>query len=743
MGRTTTRLVMAAATMSAMAYSGIIGAQDAAPATSGGAPQASELAEVVVTAEKRTERLQDVPLSITAVTEQSLNQQGIIQLNDLVSRVPGLHLSQDSTQSDFTVRGIASSTTAGTTSATAGVYIDNYPLYDTWDRFGSPDIHLFDVQRVEVLRGPQGTLYGATSLAGMIRIITNKPDLDAFDAAFEGTGSSTEGGRANYDANGMVNIPLVDGKLAIRAVAYSQGQGGYIDNVLRGSDVNGEQSSGGRLLVAAQPAEDWNIQWELLAQHDLHHDQNASYYFPSPGRTDSDFNSVLPTRTQSDLLVSVLTVDKKLGGDDLNFSATAAHNEVHVSDDFTPLATLLGAPSPTPISEPSHADIETLEVRYASDAAKPLRYIIGAYYDTRYRILAQNAEQSALTPLYGTGQLYAATAGQRASETAIYGEATWQFARKWTSTVGLRVFNNDYIFDGNVFGVLNNPVAPLAHNITALTNSNTSATPRLSLSYEPRPTRNFYATVSEGYRFGLTNYNSGANGGIPLTYKPDTLWNYEVGSKASYLDGRASLDTSLYYEIWRDMQVSFRNANGQIYITNAGNARSYGIENELSLRPTPAWQFNATLSLGEAALTTDNPGIQARAASIRGPGIYGVRAGMRLPGSERVAGDAGAQYNIPDVIGSADAYIRLDDTYVGSSYVDFLESGSLKIGGYNLVGARIGLNFAKYQVVLFADNMLNSRGIENATPDGDILGGTDWAYRVHPRTIGLTLRADY
>jgi iron complex outermembrane recepter protein len=731
------------AVFTALTFSSAIAAGEAADVSGGASSAPSDLVEIVVTAQKRSERLQDIPLSVSAVTEQSLNEQGITQFTDLVSREPGLHLSQDNTQSTFTIRGISSSTSADTTSATAGIYIDDFPLYDTWFRFASPDIHLFDVERVEVLRGPQGTLYGATSLSGSVRIITNKPDLNAFGAKFEGTGSSTDGGKGNYEANGMVNIPLIDGVLGVRAVAYARGEGGYIDNVLRGANVNGKQSYGGRLDVAAQPAEDWNILWSLFIQHDVHDDQDGSFYYPPPGQTNLDLNSVLPTRVQSDLFVSTLAVDKKLGANDLNVTATVGYDQSNNLGDGTPISTALGFPIPTPFAQPSHAHNDTLEARFSSDASQSLRYIVGLYYNTRYRTLQQDADQAALAPVFGTSNIYTVIAAQRATEVAAYGEGTWEFAPQWEATLGLRVFNNNYKFNSNVTGLLNSVAAPLVPSLTNLSNSNTSATPRVSLSYKPSKDLNLYATVSEGYRFGLTNYNSGANEGIPLSYKPDTLWNFELGAKATFLDGRASLNSSLYYELWHDMQISFRNSNGQVYITNAGNARSYGLENELVLRPVPEWAFNATLTLGEAAMTSDNPGILQRAASIRGPAEYGVYSGMRLPGSERISGSAGIQYNLLHTLGAGDAYIRVDDVYVGASYVDFTQVGSLKIGDYNLVNLRAGYRFKNYEVVLFSDNLFNSRGVENAVPDADLTGLTDWAYRVKPRTIGLTFRAKY
>jgi outer membrane receptor protein involved in Fe transport len=207
-------------------------------------------------------------------------------------------------------------------------------------------------------------------------------------------------------------------------------------------------------------------------------------------------------------------------------------------------------------------------------------------------------------------------------------------------------------------------------------------------------------------------------------------------------DGRVVYDTSIYYEDWRDIQISFRNPNGQVYVTNAGNARSYGWENELSLHPTPDWEFDADWSLGRAELTTSNPGILLRSASARGPAIYGVSAGDPLPGSQKVNASLGAQYNLPK-FGPGESYVRADEVYVGGACVDFTCNGSLKVGDYNLLNLRAGYRLHNYEVVLFADNVLNSDGVENAIPDVNGAGLTDAAYRVKPRVVGITVKAKY
>jgi outer membrane receptor protein involved in Fe transport len=230
---------------------------------------------------------------------------------------------------------------------------------------------------------------------------------------------------------------------------------------------------------------------------------------------------------------------------------------------------------------------------------------------------------------------------------------------------------------------------------------------------------------------------------VPLLYQPDSLWNYEIGEKATLLDGRMTLNSALYYIDWKDMQLSFRNVNtgNTIYVTNAGKSRSYGLETELAFRPTPAVDLNASLALNSAEISEDAPGVPARQASARGPAVYGLTKGMRLPGAAKVTASAGFQYNWFNV-GSGEMYFRIDGVYGGSSYIDFLQTGSLEIGGYTLANVKLGYKTGNYDVSLFVNNAFDDRTIVNAIPNADNLLA-DAAYRIRPRTIGLTIRANY
>ncbi len=698
---------------------------------------------MIVTAARQPQLLQEVPLSITALSEKNIENQGIRSFEDYAARIAGVRLSRDSSQSSFSIRGISSSAGADTTSATAGFYLDDYPLYDTWFRFSSPDVRIFDVQRIEVLRGPQGTLYGATSLSGSIRMITNKPDVDNVDAKFAGTLASTKGGAASDDINVMFNVPLKEGVAALRAVAYTRKDGGYVDNRVVGKDNTNEQrTNGGRLALRVKPNATLDILASLMYQRDEQDDHSATFYTPPAGHSDTEWQGDVLNSTRSTLKVATVSADQKL--DSGNLTATAIHARTESANRFdaTPVVYLLtGVKTPTAETRPSNSDTNIFELRYTTDPTAPLRYVVGAYYNSRKRDLAQQANQDTLVPIYGTSRLYQVVADQTATEKAVFGEGTWAITPTWDATAGLRVFSNDYHFNGQVSGLSNNALDPLAVSVTDVGNSQSSYLPRVSVSYKPDRFMAYYATVSKGYRFGLTNYNSGTKSSVPLPYKSDTLWNYELGTKTTILDGRGTLNSSLFYIDWKDMQLPFRNANNQVYITNAGNARSYGLETELALRVTRAFDVNAALTLGNAEMTKGNPGVQRRAASIRGPEVIGVLKGDRLPGSQKVSASAGAQYSMRNLAGGT-GYVRADVVYVGPSYVDFMQEGSLKTGDYQLVNLRLGYKFDRYELTAFANNVFGSNGIVSAVPNADLIG-TDAAYRVRPRTMGLTLRANY
>ncbi|MDB5713918.1 MAG: TonB-dependent receptor [Sphingomonadales bacterium] len=736
------RLACSAALGTLAWATGALAEEPATPATSAQVPTDYN-ADIVVTAQRRSEKLQEVPLSITAITEVNIEKSGIKSFEDYASRVAGLHLSRDSSQSTFTIRGISSSAGGDTTSATAGLYLDDYPLYDTWFRFSSPDVRIFDVQRIEVLRGPQGTLYGATSLSGSIRIITNKPDLDNIHGKAEVTGSTTKGGDASYDVDGMINVPIVAGKVAIRAVGYVRKDGGYVDNTVVGEkNTNEQRTAGGRLYLRVQPNETLNLLASVTYQHDAQDDQSATLYFPPADGSKTEWNGSVLNATKSSLLVTTLNADQEIGGGNLSLTGIYAQNKSRNNFDATTTVFLFGGGmAPTAETRPSNSNTKIAEVRYTSDANKPFRFVLGAYYNSRYRDFRQGASQATLIPIWGTASIYDVYADQRATEIAAFGEGTWKFAPKWEATVGVRVFRNSYHFNGVISGLLNNLFDPLTPQLTNVSNNQSSYTPRFSLSYKPVQGLNLYATASKGYRFGLTNYNSGMGGNVPLPYKSDTLWNYEVGAKASMWGGRVTFNNSLYYINWSNIQLPFRNANGQVYVTNAGDARSYGLESELSFRPNRAFELNAALSVGKAEMTRGNPNVVRRAASIRGPQIIGVQKGDRLPGSQQLSASGGIQYNIRD-LGPGDAYIRVDDIYVGASYVDFIKQGSLETGDYNLVNVRVGYKTNRYEVTAFASNVFDKGGIVSAVPNADLLG-TDAAFRVRPRTIGVTFRVNY
>lgn len=704
-----------------------------------GAPQV-----VTVTALRRKEKMQDVPLAVSALTEGVIEKSGIDKVDDYVSRLPGVRFSREASQSSFSIRGIATGIGAGVAASPVGVYVDDYPMYDSWARSASPDQRVFDVERIELLRGPQGTLFGATTLSGALRIITNKPNLKQFEAKAEASVASIDGGGNDRSLSAMINQPL-SASAALRLVVYDRNDAGWVDNPVRGvSDANSGRTSGGRIALKLQPSPQLSILATLSQQKTAQKDSQLSYYSPPAGKSEDEWKSVLPTGlTDGKLNVGSLVADYDMGWASLNVTAIHGRDTSEYYADNTPISALFGANVPTlALTFGNDSRSDTLEARLTSRDDGRFRYLLGAYYNKRQRDFRQNVLQDALVPRVGTNRIYLTSGANETTETAVFGEGTWRLDKQWSVTAGARVFSDEYHFVSNISGLLNLPTAPLKEFLTDARNKASAITPRFSLVYQPSAQTTTYATAARGYRFGLTNYYVGTQTNIPLQYRSDRLWNYELGLKHSGMGGRLVSNSALYYIDWSDIQMAFRNSSGQGYTANAGNARSYGVESEISFRPNATWELYGAFAFGVAELTEGNPGVMRRAASARGPAVWGTLKGDRLPGSPKGTAAAGMQLNVGSVLDGT-GYVRIDQVYVGPSYVDFMKEGSLKIGDYGQTNIRFGYLRYPYEVIVFIHNALNSRGVTAAVPNADVLYLTDGAYRIKPAAVGVTWRAQF
>jgi len=707
------------------------------------AEEVSVIEEVVVTAQKRAARLIDVPISITAETGAQLRRRGATNLQDIVATTAGLsNPGQGGGNMNLVIRGVTTDLSTNLKQSTVSVLFDDVPVDPATAGVLATNLRIVDVERVEVLRGPQGTLFGSGSVSGAVRYITNKPDATQFSGAVEGTFAGTKTGAGSRSGSVVLNVPLVTDRVALRAVGYHFDEGGWVDNItLNKNNVNRTKTSGGRIALRAQATD--RLLVTLTGTYQDSHDysagesltvQPAGYKQQVTTRRDSPDN-----RLKNTLANVGLTYD--FGGVTLFSSSTYIRRDAQIHQDFGYysdfLKLTLGLPglapnAPTKIY--NTANIYTQELRLASDGSGPFRWTLGGFYlRSSTPRGGQITTLSGLMPFVGTNDLINVSSPGRQEEIAGFGEATYTLDDKLDLTAGLRVSKTTLNITSISSGLL--VTGGASSQTFRLPEQDTAINPRFSVRYHPNRQVSLYAQAARGYRVGGANLTAGLGGpGIPLTYGSDHLWNYEVGAKTSLLDGRLQINGDVYYIDWSDLQASLVSSSNFGYTGNAGAARLYGLELEATGKPASWLELGGALTLNNAALSEDTPTL------VRSTGVVGVHEGDRLPGSPRVQGSAYMQLN--SNYKDNPVYIRASGQYVGSSYTDFDAKG-IRLGDYSTFDLRAGIVHGDIEFSVFGRNLFNSAGIQSATQEfklGPILAAAESAFRLRPRTVGVTGR---
>ncbi|MBY8825602.1 TonB-dependent receptor domain-containing protein [Sphingomonas colocasiae] len=703
--------------------------------------------DIIVTATKSRQRLVDVPASITAETGAQLRRRGATQLQDIVATTPGLsNPGQGSGNgTNLVIRGVTTDRSASLKQSTVSVLFDDIPVDPATAGLEATNLRIVDVERIEVLRGPQGTLFGSGSLSGAVRYITNKPDATRISGSIEGSFAGTKSGADSQWGNAVLNLPLVADRVAVRAVGYAFDEGGWVDNIpFDRRNVNRNRTYGGRIGLLAQATDRLRVTLTGAYQHSRDYAGGESLYFQPAGsdkqvstNRDSGDSSVKST-------IANLGLTYDLGGVSLFSSSTYLHRKVEFLQDFGFYTDLLqlqfGLPAldnATPGRTYNSANIFMQELRVASNGQGPFRWTLGAFYlRSRTPRGGQTVTAPGLLPYLGTDNLIDVSAPGGQEEISGFGEATYSIADTLDLTAGLRVAKTSLDITSTSSGLLVTGSGTDVF-VSHAPSDETSVNPRVSLLYRPTGQLSLYAQAARGYRVGGANLTAGLAGpGIPLTYKSDTLWNYEVGIKTSLMDGRLQINADVYYIDWSDLQISLDNNNIN-YTGNAGAARLYGFEAEVAAKPASWLDLGGSLALNDAALTQDTPNL------VRPNGVVGVTAGQRLPASSRVQAAAYAQLNFR--IGDDPAYVRASGQYVGPAYSDFASEG-IRFGDYGTVDLRAGIVHDAVEITVFVRNLLDGDGKRSASPAftlGPIFGSAQNAYRVRPRQIGLTGRIDF
>ena len=730
-----------------------------------------QIETVTVTAQKRKEDASKIPLSISVLSGDELAGQHIVDMSDLTRSLPNISFSGASGSgaglSNIEIRGVSSS--AG--SSTVGVYLDDVSLTTrNLYSLGSAEPKLFDLDHIEVLRGPQGTLYGASSMGGTIKFLTNQPNLKEREVNLNSEVSSTRGGGTNYSVNGVFNLPIVPNEMALRIGLQKGHQSGYIDQVDASGGrvakgINSEDSSVARLALKWVVNKQLSLTPSLFYQEVKTADIDASYTALPKNQTSKSVREP----GKDTLTIPSLTINYDMGFADLvsvtsyfkrDFNRTQDGTTVNSSYIGGLISGTPGAPAglgDTVGALPSAVLLEngvrqfSQEVRMTSKAydpkgSSPFTWIGGVFFSNLRTNVIDNEPVYGINDAFKNAGLnlangdilgfpfpndnsYFSARHYKTRQTALFGETSYYFTPTLNATVGARYLRaSDSLTREGDFFFNNGPTT------SAASSDFHAFTPKFAVSWQVDPTDTVYASATQGFRLGGQNRAVPAsvcaadfsNLGIteaPSSFDSDKLWSYEVGSKSRLLGNRMSLNLAAFYIDWNRLQQDVTLPGcGFDYETNVGKAKSYGFEFETKFKP------NASLVLGfsggytKATLSTDVP-------------TLGAMAGDPIQGVPKYNASLTAQYNFnfnDDTYG----FVRGASHWTGSSHGSLTRTDpDYQRPSYNTVDASIGATRGDWELSLFAKNLFDTDKIIQ-TPN---VQSVNEGYRVRPRTIGITL----
>jgi len=713
-----------------------------------GADNAQALPEVIVTATRRAENESKVAGSVTAVTQQQLQALGAQDLSDYLTTVPGVQFDQVIPgYSLISMRGVSTSNTPGQTQTPVGIFYDEVPLTDPGATVMIPDIDPFDMSRVEVLRGPQGALFGSAALGGAINYIPNHAQLGGYDAQAEASGFIGHDSQLGGDAKAMLNVPLLKDRLAVRFVGYWRREPGYIDNIGIGRDhSNDQEAAGGRMMVDWALGPDTTLSASALYQR--MHVGDIGYQMQGLGGLQKSTRIAEPNTGRLNLdnlrLESNLGFAKLIGiaGYQYKYFAQTADASTTLASAFGPA--LGGALGPGAYFEGGTLHGYTAELRLVSPTGPHFEWLAGAYYSNRYdkataQLDAEGLESNPnlLDPVFGPGSsalvgpdgsLTMASDLAKTTELNLYADASYKFGPHWKLSAGGRGYrdkatgNND---QSGLFVLLGEGV-PSTSNQGA--ESDEGFNPRVSLSYSPNDNALFYALYSRGFSLGGANIapTTQTGGTVPPSWGPSKLYNYELGAKTAWLDHRLLVDVTPFYTYWQDIPLSLISSGTSFsYEANVGSSHSYGVEGTITAQPVKHLVLTNSFTYMRAVLGNSyDPG--------NTPGA-GIASGTPLPGSPRLQLSSLITYRWR--MGALPYHASLVNRYLGGAGSS-IQNPSVRQGGYDLISLRGGVALGDFTAELFVNNLTDRRGLGAVSY---ISSSQVEQYVIQPRTVGVQL----
>ena len=713
---------------------------------------AQEIEEIIVTAQKREQALQDVPGSIAALAETTIERMAIDEFKDYITAIPGISFSfaqgPNGARGRRTV-GIRGVQRFGTgTASTVGYYLDETPI-----DISNPRI--FDTNRIEVLRGPQGTLFGSGSVGGTIRLITNQPDPTQFSSRLDGSFSDTDSGGNNIHANAMFNIPFADNQAALRITGMYREEDGWIDKVnlagdLIEEDVNATDVEGVRASLRFKPSERWTItpsvywqRYELGSEMFITKEVSG---FPKYSRTE-----LASTASEETFTLSSITFSYEADKFEIISMTSFYDLENQSFEDFAGLANnafLRNPEAGVPVVTDNIYQQETLihETRIVSALGGSFEYVAGVFYEDGERPFSSIAISQGFNDIFGFALIPEDSRGEIIFDTrltrdqtqfALFGEGTYAFNDSWALTLGLRWFQ----FESDTTDDFTGFFFPRIPTLPPGVSDEDGVNPKVALSYKATDDVLLYATAAKGFRPGNANFplpstcdqsliDAGLTPPGAPNYESDELWSYEVGLKSSWLDNRLTANLAAFYMDWEDLQlvVSLGSCGGIAgFITNADSARSVGGEFELVTRPVEGLDLSLAVAYIDAELSED---------SI----VLNASKGDKLPHIPEWSARGSAQYGFP-VFGNKEAFLRADIRYRDEMPLNL--SGSSMTDSFTQIDFRVGVEGEIWGVALFGENVSNQDpNLSRGGRLGTLALGAH-VISLRPRTIGINVTASF
>ena len=722
------------------ATASLMSSLSAVAAETSSADSGAELAEVVVTSTKRSQDLQQVPLSITAISATTIQDAGIRDFADYAEKVPNLTYS-----AGFGV--IAGRTVAirGVQGAnTTGFYIDDMPVPQ------SLDPRVLDIDRIEVLRGPQGTLYGARSMGGTIRLITTQPDTHDFSVRAHGLGAGVKAGGGDYQFDGSLNLPLIQDTLAVRLTAFTASDGGFINRIfpnpaapatLASKRVATNDSSGGMLSALWKATDDLTVRALLMTQASSLNGWPLSDY--SAGTLTQTRLFDIPEYANDRWTFGGLSINYATAIGDFVSSTGYFDRNAKETEDVSEFTTAAFGVAPVPSAIETWNTVHNFveEARFSSKWRGPVQFVGGIYFTRSNTQLPQlqyaHGLDAANGGIFGSDLVYYSAGPGRDDEEAGFGELTFQISPQLSVTLGDRYSHIKTSLFTDWTGLVVAGVPPGGGSLSA-----DSQTPKAVIKYDVTSDINVYALASKGFRPGNgqvappvsfcdADYTASAVTPAQLgSYGEDHLWNYEVGAKTRWLERRIILNAAAYQINWTHLQQQSRFACGFTFEVNAGAARSRGGEIELTALPLEHLQISAGLGYEDAVITASSPTLRAPAGSP---------VQQIAPWTASLSGE----YTFT-LTGKWTGLFRADANYVDHSFSANEDPANPRLRkAYDLVNLRLGAKSDHYEVFAFVENVGNVHA--NLGDDSSQAGEDPGRPRIltnRPRTMGVeaTLR---